>query len=154
MFERNCPGINENSLHIKDHKDEGVEVILNAELDPGVAFGLKTALISGILNRRRLFWSYKVSMLNMDIGLNRAEKILGNSVSSFKTDLNEHTLSAGLEHTYGQDKRWILEGGYGVKNNLLTAKVSWYRKYIELGLNIYPESVFIMQPEFNIHFNF
>ena len=88
------------------------------------------------------------------IGLNRPEKILGNTISSFKSELTEHTLSAGIEHTYGQDKRWIIEGGYGVKNNLLSAKVSWYRKYIELGLNIYPESVFIMQPQFNIHFHF
>ena len=85
---------------------------------------------------------------------NRPETILGSSVSSFKSELTEHTVSAGIEHTYAPDKRWILEGGYGVTNNLISAKVSWYRKYIELGLNIYPESVFIMQPEFNIHINF
>ncbi len=111
-------------------------------------------LTSSLEPRVRLFWGYKLSMLNMEIGLNRPETILGNKVSSFKSELTEHTVSAGIEHTYGPDKRWILEGGYGVKNNLLTAKVSWYRKYLELGLNIYPESVFIMQPQINLHFNF
>ena len=111
-------------------------------------------LASSLEPRVRLFWGYKVSMLSIDIGLNRPETILGNTISSFKSELTEHTVSAGIEHTYGQDKRWILEGGYGVTDNLLTAKVSWYRKYIELGLDIYPESVFIMQPQFNVHFNF
>ena len=111
-------------------------------------------LASSLEPRVRLFWGYKFSRLAIDIGLNRPETILGNTISSFKSELTEHTLSAGIEHTYGQDKRWILEGGYGVKNNLLSAKVSWYLKYVELGLNMYPESVFIMQPQFNLHFNF
>lgn len=111
-------------------------------------------MASSLEPRVRLFWSYKYSLLDIDIDLNKSEKILGSSVSSFKGGLKEHTLSAGLEHTYGENKRWILEGGYGVKNNLISAKVSWYRKYLELGLNIYPESVFIMQPQVNFHFNF
>ncbi|OGR78978.1 MAG: hypothetical protein A3I11_00790 [Elusimicrobia bacterium RIFCSPLOWO2_02_FULL_39_32] len=111
-------------------------------------------MTSSLEPRVRLFWGYKYSLLDIDIDLNKSEKILGSSVSSFKGGLKEHTLSAGLEHTYGENKRWILEGGYGVKNNLISAKVSWYRKYLELGLNIYPESVFIMQPQVNFHFNF
>lgn len=102
----------------------------------------------------RLFWGYKYSRLDVNVTLNRPEKILGATVKSFEGKLDEHTLSAGLEHTYGKDRRWIMEGGYGVKNNLLTAKVSWQRKYLEVGLNIYPESVFIMQPQINFHFNF
>jgi len=109
---------------------------------------------SSLEPRVRLFWSYKFSRMNMDIGLSKPEVILGNSVSAFKSELTEHTVAAGLEHTYGENKRWILEGGYGVRNSLLSAKVSWYRKYLELGLNIYPESVFIMQPQLNLHFNF
>jgi len=109
---------------------------------------------SSLEPRVRLFWSYKLSQMNLDIGLNRPEVILGNSVSGLKAELREHTVAAGIEHTYAKDKRWVFEGGYGVKNDLLTAKVSWYRKYLELGFNIYPESVFIMQPQVNFHFNF
>lgn len=109
---------------------------------------------SSLEPRVRLFWSYKLSRMNLDLGLSKPEVILGNSVSAFKSELTEHTVAAGIEHTYGENKRWVLEGGYGVRNNLLSAKVSWYRKYLELGFNIYPESVFIMQPQLNLHFNF
>jgi len=109
---------------------------------------------SSLEPRVRLFWSYKLSKMNLDLGLSRPEVILGSSVSAFKSKLTEHTVAAGIEHTYAKDRRWVLEGGYGVVNNLLTAKVSWYRKYLELGFNIYPESVFIMQPQLNFHFNF
>lgn len=111
-------------------------------------------MASSLEPRVRLFWSYKYSKLDMSIDLNKSENILGSQVSSFKGKLEEHTLAAGLEHTYGQDKRWIIEGGYGMRNNLITAKVSWYRKYFEIGLNIYPESVFVMQPQINFHYNF
>jgi hypothetical protein len=111
-------------------------------------------MTSSLQPRVRLFWSYKYSLTDMDIRLNRAEKVLGSDVSSFSGALREHTLSAGIEHTYAKDRRWMMEGGYGVTNNLLTAKVSWYRKYLEIGLNIYPESVFVMQPQINFHFNF
>jgi hypothetical protein len=118
--------------------------------------GYYTGLVmaSSIEPRVRLFWSYKYSQTDMTIDLNKAENILGSRVSSFSGGLQEHTFAAGLEHTYAQDRRWIIEGGYGMKNNLLTAKVSWYLKYVELGVNIYPESVFVMQPQLNFHFNF
>lgn len=111
-------------------------------------------MASSLEPRVRLFWGYKYSDLNIDINLNKAENVLGSSVSSFKGSLTEHTFSAGMEHTYGENKRWIIEGGYGMKNNLLSTKVSWYLKYVELGLNIYPESVFVMQPQLNFHYNF
>ena len=118
--------------------------------------GYYTGLVmtSSIEPRVRLFWSYKYSKLDMTIDLNKDTDILGSRVNTFSGGLTEHTFAAGMEHTYGQDKRWIIEGGYGIRNNLLSAKVSWYLKYIELGLNIYPESVFVMQPELNFHVNF
>lgn len=118
----------------------------------GSFYGL--TFTSSLEPRVRLYWNYKYSDLSIDINLNKTEDILGSRVSSFKGGLTEHTFSAGMEHTYGKDKRWVIEGGYGIKNNLLTAKVSWYRKYFEFGLNIYPESVFVMQPQINFHYNF
>jgi hypothetical protein len=109
---------------------------------------------SSLEPRVRLFWSYKYSRLDIGVGLNKPEKIFGTEVTGFSGRLTEHTLAAGMEHTYGPNKRWLIEGGYGLTNHLLSARVSWYRKYIELGLNIYPESVFVMQPQLNFHFNF
>jgi hypothetical protein len=115
---------------------------------------IAAVLASSLEPRVRLFWSYKVSKLNVDVGLNKAEDILGSKVQSFSGRLKEETFAAGMEHTYGNNKRWIIEGGYGMKNHLLTAKTSWYGKYMEVGINIYPESVFIMQPQVNFHVNF
>ena len=136
----------------KNAKDTDTDTkITKADLH-GMFCGLTMA--SSLEPRVRLFWGYKYSNLNIDINLNKTQDILGSKVNSFNGRFNEHTFSAGMEHTYGQDKRWIIEGGYGVMNNLLSTKVSWYLKYVEVGLNIYPESVFIMQPELNFHYNF
>jgi hypothetical protein len=114
------------------------------------------AVISSSLEPRvRLFWSYKMSKLNMDIRLNKPwEVFAGTTIQNFSGTMEEHTFAAGLEHAYADGKRWYIEGGYGIKNHLLTAKVGRSGRFIDLGLNIYPESVFIMQPQLNFHVSF
>jgi hypothetical protein len=84
---------------------------------------LAAVVSSSVEPRVRLFWGYKYSKLNIDLGLNKPEDIFGAQVQSFAGRLEEHTVSAGLEHTYALNKRWIIEGGYGLKNKILTAKV-------------------------------
>ncbi|MBI1979332.1 MAG: hypothetical protein HYS58_01055 [Elusimicrobia bacterium] len=111
-------------------------------------------MTSSLEPRVRLFWSYKFSKLDMKLDLNKEQDILGSKVKSFNGGMTEHTLSAGLEHAYAKNRKWIIQGGYGMTNNLITTKVSWYMKYVEFGLSIYPESVFIMQPQLNFHLNF
>ncbi|MCH8979825.1 MAG: hypothetical protein IH945_11375, partial [Armatimonadetes bacterium] len=58
------------------------------------------------------------------------------------------------EHPTGPNKFWLLQTNYGLKNNSIMAKVSWYRKYLELSLNIYPEGIFVIHPSMNFHYNF
>jgi hypothetical protein len=115
---------------------------------------LAATLSSSVEPRVRLFWSYKVSRLNIDMELNKPDTILGTQVQSFAGRLTEHTVSAGIEHTYKPGHTWIMEGGYGAKNHLLTAKVAWSGPICEMGFNIYPESVFVMQPQINFHVYF
>jgi hypothetical protein len=115
---------------------------------------LAAVLTSSLEPRVRLFWSYKMSKLDIDLRLNKPEEIFGTQVDSFAGRLEEHTFAAGLEHAYAKGGRWTIEGGYGLKNHLLTAKVAWAGRFMELGLNIYPESVFIMQPQVNFHVQF
>lgn len=115
---------------------------------------LAAVVTSSLEPRVRLFWSYKMSKLDIDLRLNKPEEIFGTTVDSFAGRLEEHTFAAGLEHAYKNGGRWTIEGGYGMKNHLLTAKVAWSGRFMELGVNIYPESVFIMQPQINFHVNF
>ena len=45
-----CPGIEEDGLDIEEHKEQGVEIVAEVELHPGLAHGLHTAFIGGILD--------------------------------------------------------------------------------------------------------
>jgi hypothetical protein len=113
------------------------------------------AVVSSSLEPRvRLFWSLKASKLDVDVGLNKPTDVFGTQVQKFRGRLLEKTFAAGLEHTYAENKRWTIEGGYGMKNHLLSAKVAWSGRFLEMGFNIYPESVFIMQPQMNFHVYF
>src|ERR1700683_229620 len=51
--ERYRKGQQKNRFHVKDEKDDGVEIVSRAELYPGVAPGLETALIDCVLSRVR-----------------------------------------------------------------------------------------------------
>ena len=115
---------------------------------------MAAVMSSSVEPRVRLFWGYKVSRLHVDMGLNKPSDVFGTQVQSFSGRLREDTFSAGIEHAYSDGKRWTMEGGYGLKNHLLSAKVAWSGTFLELGFNIYPESVFIMQPEVNFHVYF
>lgn len=111
-------------------------------------------MTSSLEPRVRMFWGYKFSQLKANLTLNKSEVFLGTPVSSFESGLQEHTLMAGLEHPYAPHKFWSIQLNYGLTNKLITSKVSWYRKWVELGLNIYPEGVLVFHPVVNFHFNF
>ena len=118
----------------------------------GGYFGLTMA--SSVEPRTRLFWSYKFTRLGVQIALAEAGDVLGQSVQGFRTALFEHTFSAGIEMAYRKKSRWIFQGDYGFRTRAVSARVSWYHRIFEFGFNFYPESVFIMQPQLNLHANF
>lgn len=111
-------------------------------------------LTSSLEPRVRLYWGFKQSQMKAEATLNKPIDIQGSNVKSFSSEYKDKFLFAGLEHPTGPNKFWLLQMSYGLDNRSLMGKVSWYRKYLELSLNIYPEGVFVIHPSLNFHFNF
>jgi hypothetical protein len=104
--------------------------------------------------RVRLFGGYKYSKMKAELGLSEPQDFLGSSVEGFNTGFKDHYLFAGLETPTATRKLWNILFFYGLQTNDFGAKVSWYKKNFELGLNIYPEGTFVIHPVLNFHINF
>jgi hypothetical protein len=46
----NCPRVQENNQDIKGQKDEGIEIVVEVKLNPGLADGFHAALEDGIFD--------------------------------------------------------------------------------------------------------
>ncbi len=106
--------------------------------------------------RVRTFWGYKHSVLDAKLKFKPGEEVdfLGTKVNSFNTGFRDDFLIAGIETPKGVSKLWSIQLNYGLKTQVFSSKVSWYGKYFELGLNIYPEGVLVFHPVWNFHLNF
>ena len=113
-------------------------------------------LSTSVSPRARIFGGYKFSQLKTSIKLDETEpvELFGTDVTEFDSGFKDHFFIAGLEHPTGINKWWSIQLNYGVGENVISSKVSWYGKSFELGLNIYPEGVFVIHPVWNWHMNF
>ena len=74
LLERNRPGINKNRFHVKNHKDESVNIILNAKLNPGISLGLKAAFIGSVFGGGGFFGSNEARHDNREYGEDNGKK--------------------------------------------------------------------------------
>jgi hypothetical protein len=111
---------------------------------------------SSVSPKVRTFWGYKHSVLDAKLKFTAGQEpdFLGTKVKSFDTGFRDDFLIAGIETPKGVNKLWSIQLNYGLKTQVFCSKVSWYGKYFELGLNIYPEGVLVFHPVWNFHLNF
>lgn len=113
-------------------------------------------LSSSVSPRVRTFWGYKRSVLKAKLDFKAGEEpeFLGTKINSFDTGFKDDFFIAGIETPKGISKLWSIQLNYGLKTQTFSSKVSWYGKYFELGLNIFPEGVLVFHPVWNFHLNF
>lgn len=111
---------------------------------------------SSVSPKIRTFWGYKHSVLAARLNFKPGEELdlLGTKVGSFDSGFKDDFLMAGIETPKGINKFWSMQLNYGVKTQTFSTKLSWYGKFFELGINIYPEGVLVFHPVWNFHVNF
>lgn len=117
---------------------------------------LGAVVSSSVSPKVRTFWGYKHSQLNASLAFKPGQEpdFLGTKVNSFDTGFRDDFFIAGIETPKGVSKLWSIQLNYGLKTQTISSKVSWYGKYFELGLNIFPEGVLVFHPVWNFHLNF
>jgi hypothetical protein len=111
-------------------------------------------LSTSVSPRMRTFWGYKRSQLTADLKLDKAVDFMGTDVTSFNSGFKDDFFIVGIEHPKAVGKLWSMQLNYGVREKVISTKVSWYGKYFEMGFNIFPEGVLVIHPVWNFHLNF
>lgn len=113
-------------------------------------------LTSSVTPKIRTFYGYKHSRLNAKLSFAEGSQpeLLGVKINNFDTGFEDDFVIVGIETLKKANKFWSLQLNYGLNENVITTKVSWYGKWFELGLNIYPEGVLVFHPVWNFHLNF
>jgi len=113
-------------------------------------------ITTSVTPKIRTFYGYKNSHLKAKLIFTDGSEpeLLGTKINSFNTGFNDNFLIFGIETLKTTDKLWSIQLNYGMKENTITTKVSWYGKWFEVGLNIYPEGVLTIHPIWNFHLNF
>ncbi len=127
-------------------------------IDSAVFYGYHTGFIlsSSLSSKTRIFYGYKYSHTKAKLELNKSRtyELIGVRIDSFNSEFNENTIVFGVETLKNIDKRWAIQFNYGFTNNTIATKLSWYGKWFELGINIYPEGVIVIYPVWNMRLNF
>lgn len=113
-------------------------------------------LTTSVTPKTRTFYGYKRSQLKakLDFAPGSEPELLGTKINSFDTGFKDDFLIFGIETLKSTNKFWSIQLNYGLKEKGITTKVSWYGKWFEVGLNIYPEGVLTIHPVWNFHLNF
>ncbi len=111
---------------------------------------------SSVTPKIRTFYGYKHSRLNAKLGFAEGKEpdLLGVKINSFDSGFEDDFIILGVETLKKTNKYWSMQLNYGFNENVITGKISWYGKWFELGLNIYPEGVLVFHPVWNFHVNF
>lgn len=116
-------------------------------------------LSASVSPRVRTFWGYKRSVMTAKLAFKpdangELPQFMGSDLNDFDTGFKDDFVVAGIETPKGVGKLWSMQLNYGVKTQVFSSKVSWYGKFFELGVNIFPEGVFVIHPVWNFHLNF
>jgi hypothetical protein len=114
-------------------------------------------LLSNSFNSRtRTFYGYKHSFVSAKLDLNSDKnyELLGVRINSFDSSFSEDSVIFGVETLKDVNKYWAMQINYGLTNNTLAARISWYGKWFELGFNIYPEGVLVVHPTWSLRLGF
>jgi hypothetical protein len=113
-------------------------------------------LSSSMSPKIRAFYGYKHSALRAKLNFNDGDEpeLLKIKINSFDSGFRDDFIILGIETLKAVNKYWSIQLNYGFSTKNVSAKVSWYGKWFELGLNIYPEGVLTVHPVWNFHLNF
>jgi len=114
-------------------------------------------LTKKLSDKTRLFLGPKYSFVNLKAKFDPPIKLDDAGTVKF-TEFNisqgETFLFWGLEHQVAKDRFVASQVAYGLKYNKLIARITASSPHVEVGMNIYPEGMFVVHPFMGWHWYF
>jgi hypothetical protein len=105
-------------------------------------------------NQTRLFGGVKFAAINMEVSFS-TPVVLGNfSMSSLDFSVSDTSIFTGISQKTGNECYTVAQVSYGCKYNKITSRLMLVYPHLELGLDIFPEGLLVLQPFLAWHWYF
>lgn len=116
------------------------------------AFG---AVVSKAVNdKTRLFGGLKFSSVNMDVSFSTPVASGDFKIDSLKFKISDTFFTTGITHQSGPQSQVVAQLGYGFKYKKFYSRIMSSHKHFEIGMDVYPEGLFVIHPFMAWHWNF
>lgn len=105
-------------------------------------------------DKTRAFFGPKYSYVNLQLKFNESPIKDLPGFQEFNVAQSEVFLFWGLEHQTGKDRFVTSHLAYGMQYRKLMARVAASSPHVEVGMNIYPEGMFVIHPFMAWHWYF
>lgn len=102
----------------------------------------------------QLFGGAKYSAVVMEVAFSTPVVLGDFRMNDLKFTVSDTMLFAGIRHKTGTNKAMVAQVGYGVKYQKIVARVMATHKHLELGMDIFPEGLFVFHPFLAWHWYF
>lgn len=105
------------------------------------------AVVSKSMNdQTRLFGGFKYSAVNMQVQFSTPVVMGAFQMNGLDFQVADVFFMTGITHQSAPNHVLTAQIGYGFKYNKLMSRVMLSRKHLELGMDIYPEGLFVIHP--------
>ena len=105
-------------------------------------------------DKTRLFGGVKFASVNMDVTFSTPVVLGDFNMSSLHFAVADTSFFMGLCQKTGNECYTVAQLGYGCKYNKITSRLMLVYPHVEIGLDIYPEGLLVLQPFMAWHWYF
>jgi hypothetical protein len=135
---------------IKSNDDPGGQSVKPVFYD--YAAGITASKIMD--DKTRLFGGARYDSVNMDVTFSTPVALGAFNMSSLNFKVADTSLFMGISHQYGDNEYMVAQAGYGFKYKKISGRIMMCHPHYELGMDIYPEGLLVIQPFLAWHWYF
>jgi len=104
--------------------------------------------------KTRLFGGARYDSVNMDVTFSTPVVLGSFNMSSLNFKVADTSVFMGISHQTGVETFLVAQAGYGFKYKKISSRIMMCHPHYELGMDIYPEGLLVIQPFLAWHWYF
>jgi hypothetical protein len=102
----------------------------------------------------RLFCGARYDSVNMDVTFSTPVVLGAFNMSSLNFRVADTSIYMGISHQTGLETFLVAQAGYGFTYKKITSRIMMCNPHVEVGMDIYPEGLLVIQPFLAWHWYF
>lgn len=117
-------------------------------------YSLGAVLSKSVNDKDRIFGGIKYSSVNMDIAFSSPVVLGAFEMSNINFKVSDTFFFTGIMHQSTPQNYFVAQIGYGFSYKKIISRIMLCYRHLELGMDIYPEGLFVIHPFMAWHWLF